>query len=146
MAGIFFYTLTIIVPVLSVGLWASKFQLVWSDQNNNLKSWLFTYSASGIFQIINYLTVIHDIIKTLTDESEDQAAVHKEIPEIDKILNIYNGDNELIVEDVCDSVTLFKGKSDIRKSIDKFYKWKRKEFRSNNSPLISEEGLKQCVD
>ena len=72
--------------------------------------------------------------------------MHKEIPEIDKILNIYNGDNELIVEDVCDSVTLFKGKSDIRKSIDKFYKWKRKEFRSNNSPLISEEGLKQCVD
>ena len=50
------------------------------------------------------------------------------------------------MEDICDSVTIFKGKSDIRKSINKFYKWRRKEFRTKNSPLISEAGLKQCVD
>ena len=71
----------VIVPVLSVGLWISKFELVWSDQNNNLKSWLFTYSASGIFQVINYLTVIREIIGTLTEESDGQVAVHQDITE-----------------------------------------------------------------
>ena len=136
----------VIVPVLSVGLWISKFELVWSDQNNNLKSWLFTYSASGIFQVINYLTVIREIIRTLTEESEGHVAVHQEITETEKILNIYDEDNVLVVEDVCDSVTIFKGRSDIRKSINKFYKWKRKEFKTKNSPYISDAGLKQCVD
>ena len=82
-----------VVPVLSVGLWISKFKLVWSDHNNNLKSWLFTYSASGIFQVINHLTVIQQIIGTLIDDSDGQAAVHQDIPETEKILNIYDRDN-----------------------------------------------------
>ena len=72
--------------------------------------------------------------------------MHQDIPETEKVLNIYNRDNKLVVEDVCDSVTIFKGKSDIRKSLDKFYKWKRQEFKTKNSPLISEAALKQCVN
>ena len=47
--GTFFYTLVLVVPVLSVALWVLKFELVWSDYENNLKAWLFVYSASGIF-------------------------------------------------------------------------------------------------
>ena len=60
-AYIFFFVFMIIVPLLAVGLWATKYELCWSDENNHLKPWLFTYASSGIFQIIHYYAFVSEI-------------------------------------------------------------------------------------
>ena len=52
----------IIVPILAVGLWVTKYQLVWQDEDNHLKPWLFVYAASGIFQIIHYIFYVREIL------------------------------------------------------------------------------------
>ena len=72
--GTFFYTLVLVVPVLSVALWGLKFELVWSDLENNLKAWLFVYSASGIFQLINYFKVVRLLMLTLLDDNSEADA------------------------------------------------------------------------
>ena len=51
----------IIVPLLAVGLWATKYELCWSDENNHLKPWLFTYACSEIFQLIHYYAFVREI-------------------------------------------------------------------------------------
>ena len=66
--GTFFYTLMLVVPILSVAHWVLEFETVWSDQDNHLKPWLFIYSASGIFQVMNFLLVVRRLMLPLLEE------------------------------------------------------------------------------
>ena len=71
----------IAVPLLNCVLWASKFELVWSDENNHLKPWMFVYFTSGICQIIHYVAELHDCIKDLNYGSKDHLVQQVELTE-----------------------------------------------------------------
>ena len=67
LAGTCLYTLMIIVPILSLGLWFLKFKLVFSDETNHLRPWMLVYSLSGILQVIYFKLVLWELIQMIKE-------------------------------------------------------------------------------
>ena len=59
-----------------------------------MKPWLFVYSASGIFQVMNYWLVVRKLmLALLADDDELEPDVHFVKDEkIQRVLNIYDKD------------------------------------------------------
>ena len=49
------------------------------------------------------------------------------------------------VDDVCDTVTILKGSSDIKKNIAKLSKWKNKPLATPSAPSLSHQDIENCV-